>query len=184
MNERRKTEISRFLSLILRHRPETVGIRLDANGWADVDDLLLACAGHDCGFTREELREVVADSDKRRFSFDADEKRIRANQGHSLEVDLELEEKTPPPVLYHGTAGRNTERIFGEGLKKMSRHHVHLSAAPETARAVGARYGRPVVLKVDAAGMSAAGHRFYVSANGVWLTEAVPPRFLETDEEE
>lgn len=178
MADERLVKISKYLSKHLRHRPERLGLRLAPGGWVAVDDLLSSCAAHDFPLTRAELEEVVARNDKRRFSFDESGERIRANQGHSVEVDLQLRAAEPPPVLYHGTGERAAPLIGEAGIRKMGRHHVHLSPDRETARTVGARRGRPVVFAVDAAAMSAAGHEFYVSANGVWLVEAVPPQYL------
>jgi putative RNA 2'-phosphotransferase len=179
MNDRRKTKISKFLSLVLRHKPEEIGLHLDENGWASVAELLGKSAAKGNNLTVEELREVVATNDKKRFAFDAAETKIRASQGHSIAVEVGFEEKMPPAILYHGTAERNLESILETGLKKMARHHVHLSSDPETARAVGIRYGKPVILQVDTEKMLAGGFKFYVSANGVWLTDAVPPEFLK-----
>lgn len=178
MNEKQKKTISKFLSLILRHQPETVGLTLEENGWVEVEKLLSACAKHGNSFSREELEEVFATNDKKRFSFDETGTKIRANQGHSTEVEIEFEKKTPPEILYHGTAEKNVEKILAEGLKKMSRHHVHLSDNVETARNVGIRYGKPVIIKVDTKAMIDEGFYFYVSANNVWLIEEVPARFL------
>jgi putative RNA 2'-phosphotransferase len=163
---------------VLRHDPAAAGIELDAAGWVDVDVLLAALARHGRPLTREQLDHVVAANDKRRFAYSEDGRRIRASQGHSVPVDLGLEPAAPPPVLYHGTTGRVLDAAFREGLRPMSRHAVHLSADRETAVRVGARHGRPVVLAVDAAAMAAAGRVFRVSANGVWLTDAVPPEYL------
>ncbi|HZT81414.1 MAG TPA: RNA 2'-phosphotransferase, partial [Gemmataceae bacterium] len=147
-------------------------------GWVPVADLLAACAAHDFPVSHEELNEVVASSDKQRFAFDESGTRIRANQGHSAAVDLQLQPVTPPNLLYHGTAESTVPLILRDGLRRMARHHVHLSADVPTARKVGARHGRPAVLVVDAAAMHRAGHAFFVSANGVWLVDAVPPEYL------
>lgn len=174
----RLVKISKFLSRHLRHQPERLGLSLAPGGWVGVDELLAACARRNFRVSRAELEEVVARNDKRRFSFDEAGARIRANQGHSVEVDLQLERAAPPPVLYHGTAGRAVELIAAGGLRRMGRHHVHLSPDVETARRVGARRGRPVVFAVDAAAMAEAGHEFYVSANGVWLVGHVPAEYL------
>jgi putative RNA 2'-phosphotransferase len=179
MDEKRKTKISKFLSLVLRHKPEEIGLTLEENGWVSVEKLIQACAAHGQNFTPADLREVVETNDKKRFAFDADGRKIRASQGHSLDVELEFEEKRPPATLYHGTAEKNLGVIFAEGLKKMARHHVHLSADTETARQVGARYGKPVILTIATEKMLAEGFKFYVSANGVWLADAVPPEFLK-----
>lgn len=179
MNERRKTSISKFLSLILRHKPETIGLILDKNGWANVADLLSKSAQANNRLTAEELAEVVATNDKKRFSFDETKTKIRANQGHSIAADIEFEESIPPPILYHGTAEKNLSSILKTGLGKRARHHVHLSSDAAAARSVGARHGKPVILQIDAAQMTASGYRFYISANGVWLADAVPPQFLK-----
>lgn len=166
---------SKFLSLILRHAPEKIGLVLDAQGWADIGQLLAQAARHGRSLSREQLDDVVARDSKTRYAISADGLRIRANQGHSLAaVDIGL----PPAMLYHGTASRFVESIRAAGLLPGSRNHVHLSSNRETAVAVGARHGKPVMLTVDAAGMQAHGHAFYVSANGVWLTQAVPQAFI------
>jgi putative RNA 2'-phosphotransferase len=179
MDEKRKTKISKFLSLVLRHRPDAVGLELEEGGWADVEKLIAACARRGTDFTFAELCEVVATNDKKRFAFDESKRRIRAGQGHSIEAGIEFEEAVPPEVLYHGTPEKTVGAILTEGLKKMNRHHVHLSADAETARKVGARRGRPVVFEIETGKMLAAGFKFYLSANNVWLTESVPPEFLE-----
>jgi putative RNA 2'-phosphotransferase len=140
--------------------------------------LLAACARNHLPVTREQLNEVVAKNDKQRFAFDPTGTLIRANQGHSTAVDLQLVPTTPPPVLYHGTAQQNLDAVRHDGLRKMARHHVHLSKDVATARTVGARHGKPVVFEVDAAAMHEAGHPFYLSANGVWLVDHVPPQHL------
>ena len=179
MNEKRKTKISKFLSLVLRHKPEEIGLVLDENGWAGVTNLLEKSSKFGNSFTLEELKEVVATNDKKRFSFDETNAKIRASQGHSIEVEIGFEEKTPPPILYHGTVERNLKSILKTGLEKMKRHHVHLSSETETARNVGKRYGEPIILQVEAEKMSASGIKFYISANGVWLVDSVPPEFLK-----
>ena len=178
LNDEHLIWISKTLSYYLRHRPDELGLSLGPGGWVAVDELLAALARKGKAISRAELEEVVARNTKRRFAFDAAGERIRASQGHSVDVDLELEPVEPPAVLYHGTGQRTAAAIVREGLRKMRRHHVHLSAEPETARAVGARHGRPVVFIVDAAAMHAAGHQFYRSANGVWLVDEVPAAFL------
>ena len=169
---------SRFLSHVLRHNPDRVGVALDPAGWVDVDVLLTALAAHRHPMSRAQLDRVVAENDKQRFSFDSTDTRIRANQGHSVPVDLGYADAEPPARLYHGTHPGAMAAIHREGLRPMRRHAVHLSADRATATRVGARRGRPVVLTVDSAGMAADGHRFRVSANGVWLTDAVPPQYL------
>ncbi|MFF8591658.1 RNA 2'-phosphotransferase [Streptomyces sp. NPDC015220] len=176
MHERRAVKVSKYLSRHLRHQPGRIGLTLDEGGWVAIDALIAAAAAHGFRLTRDELAHVVATNDKRRFAIDGT--RIRASQGHSVDVDLGLPPATPPPYLYHGTVARNVESIRAEGLRPMNRHDVHLSADRETATRVGARRGRPVVLSVDASAMHRDGHVFHVSANGVWLTKAVPPRYL------
>jgi putative RNA 2'-phosphotransferase len=182
MNDRQRTRASKFLSKHLHHDPAGLGLTLEAGGWVAVDALLDGCRGAGTPLSRDELAEIVADSDKRRFAFDETGTHIRANQGHSVEIDLQLESAEPPAVLYHGTGADTVPVVLRDGLRKMRRHHVHLSPDVETATRVGARHGRPVVLAVDAAAMTRAGHRFYVSANGVWLTDEVPPAFLRPTE--
>ncbi|MDQ4123117.1 MAG: RNA 2'-phosphotransferase [Acidobacteriota bacterium] len=184
MDEKRRTKISKFLSLILRHAPETVGLRLGENGWVRIDELLAACAKNGKTFTRQELEEVVETNDKKRFSFDTSGTKIRANQGHSVEVEIEFEQQLPPAVLYHGTAEKNVNSILKTGLQKMRRHHVHLSSDKETARRVGTRYGKPVIFEIDTKAMLENGFEFFVSANGVWLIENVPPHLLRLTENE
>ena len=179
MTEQRLVKISKYLSKHLRHAPEQIGLTLEEDGWVKVSDLLAACAANRLPITPEQLEEVVTQNSKQRFSFDDTRTRIRANQGHSVEIDLQLEPERPPPVLYHGTGQQSVEAILREGLTKRNRHHVHLSRDTDTATAVGARHGRPVVLTVDAEAMHNAGHVFYCSANGVWLVEEVPPIFLK-----
>ncbi|MFB7664757.1 RNA 2'-phosphotransferase [Kitasatospora sp. NPDC056138] len=178
MDEKQLVKTSKLLSRVLRHAPDSVGVTLDGNGWVRVDTLLAALARHGRRIGRAELDVVVETNNKRRFAYSEDGRSIRASQGHSVPVDLALPTTQPPPVLYHGTTGRALEAIFREGLRPMSRQDVHLSVDTETAVRVGSRHGRPVVLAVDAAAMAAAGHLFRVSANGVWLTDAVPPGYL------
>ncbi|MGY1605881.1 RNA 2'-phosphotransferase [Geodermatophilus sp. SYSU D00700] len=170
--------VSKRLSYVLRHRPDSVGLVLDDAGWVDVAALLAALAAHGMPLTREDLDHVVARNDKRRFAFDPTGTRIRASQGHSVPVALGYAAEAPPDVLFHGTAVRNLPAILAEGLRPGRRHAVHLSPDEVTARAVGERRGRAAVLRVDAAGLAAAGVVFTRSANGVWLVDAVPPRYL------
>ena len=179
MNNSRLVKISKYLSKHLRHQPERIGIQLAPGGWVSVDELLGACKKHAFPINRLELNEVVVNNDKKRFSFDSTGSLIRANQGHSVDVDLQLEPTIPPDVLYHGTGHGAVEAILQEGLRKMSRHHVHLSSDMATARKVGARHGRPEVFIVDAAAMHKAGNTFYCSENGVWLVEYVSPQYLQ-----
>ncbi|MEW2396565.1 RNA 2'-phosphotransferase [Streptomyces sp. NPDC046862] len=180
MDDRRTVKVSKYLSKHLRHQPDRIGLTLADGGWVEIDTLLAAAASHGFRITRAELDHVVAANDKQRFAVEGT--RIRANQGHTVEVDLGLPTATPPPYLYHGTVARNLDVIRAEGLRAMNRHDVHLSPDRETATRVGARRGRPVVLSVDAGAMHRDGHVFHVSANGVWLTRAVPPRYLRFPE--
>lgn len=170
---------SKFLSLILRHEPQRIGLTLDSHGWADVEELLAKSAFHKVPLTLEGLKRIVATSDKQRFVFSDDGTRIRANQGHSIKVDLQLEEKVPPEELYHGTARKNIDSIKTKGILRGERHHVHLSGDGATARKVGERHGDPVVIAVKARLMNDQGYTFYLSANGVWLTDRVPPQYLD-----
>ncbi len=171
-------QLSRRLSYLLRHAPQEAGLTLESGGWVRVEKLLAGLRAGGLNVGRGELEAVVAESDKQRFAFDDTGERVRANQGHSVPVDLELVPQTPPDLLYHGTTRQFTAVIFTDGLKKMTRHHVHLSPDPETAARVGARRGRPVILRVDAGAMQQAGHLFYRSENGVWLSDHVPPEYL------
>lgn len=173
------TRASKYLSRILRHDPSMVGLSLDEHGYLPVDALLngIACAGK-VPLTPEELRFLVRTDAKQRYSFSPDGMRIRANQGHSIPVDLELPASRPPQTLYHGTAAHFLPSIRQKGLLRGARLYVHLSSSLDTARAVGARHGLPAVLTVDAGRMAADGLPFFVSANGVWLTEHVPPQYL------
>ncbi|MFG1967532.1 RNA 2'-phosphotransferase [Nonomuraea sp. NPDC049028] len=176
MDDRRMVRISKYLSKHLRHEPERIGIELDERGWVDVDVLLRAAASHGFRIDPADLHRVVAGNDKQRFALENG--RIRANQGHSIEVDLDLPVATPPAYLYHGTVAKSLPAIRAEGLRPMNRHHVHLSPDRGTAMRVGARRGKPVVLTVDAGAMHEAGHEFRVSANGVWLVDEAPPTYL------
>ncbi|TJZ50249.1 RNA 2'-phosphotransferase [Streptomyces piniterrae] len=176
MNNQRSVRISKYLAKHLRHEPERIGITLDAQGWVPVPELIDAAARHGFRFSRAELESVVADNDKQRYAIE--DERIRANQGHSVRIELDLPPAEPPAYLFHGTVTRNVPAIRAEGLRPMSRHAVHLSPDRETATRVGARRGKPVVLTVDAGAMHRDGHVFRVSANGVWLTGHVPPTFL------
>ncbi len=170
---------SKFLSLILRHDPSVIGVELDEAGWIDVDVLLDAIQSKRPRFTRVVLDEVVATNDKKRFVFSEDGNRIRAAQGHSIGINLGLEPTTPPKVLFHGTADRNLSSIREKGLVRGERDHVHLSVDETTATKVGSRHGRPAVLVIRTGPMAEKGHEFYLSQNGVWLTEAVPPEFID-----
>ncbi len=169
---------SKFLSLVLRHQPELIGIVLDDAGWTDVEALLAKASAKGTSITRDELAEIVRSSDKQRFALSPDGSRIRANQGHSVEVELDLPPTPPPAVLVHGTVDKFLDSIRTTGLVKGSRHHVHLSADLETASKVGERRGKAVLLEIRADAMADAGHVFYRSANGVWLVDHVPPEFI------
>jgi putative RNA 2'-phosphotransferase len=174
----RLVRISKFLSLVLRHQPEKIGLNLSQSGWASVDRLIEASRRHGIEFTLEELQNTVASNDKRRFSLSEDGLWIRANQGHSIKVELGYAPTVPPEILYHGTAERFLTSIKQQGLVKAKRNHVHLSADVDTATKVGRRHGKPVVLRIEAGRMRQDGYIFYLSANGVWLTEGVPVRYL------
>jgi putative RNA 2'-phosphotransferase len=174
----RLIRLSKYLAKYLRHSPHELGLTLQPGSWVLVDDLLIAAEKNGFPITYDELAECVETNDKQRFAFDVSDELIRANQGHSVEVDLQLEDREPPELLYHGTVERFLPSISAEGLVRGKRHHVHLSKDVETARKVGARRGKPVILKVDAGTMYRDGHKFLFSANGVWLTEAVPPKYL------
>lgn len=178
MDERTIIRVSKRLSRHLRHEPGAIGLSLGPGGWVPVTELLAALARHGLPLSRAQLDEVVAGNDKRRFAFDETRTLIRASQGHTVDVDLGLPDADPPATLFHGTAERFLPAILREGLRPRSRHDVHLSSDTETAVRVGSRHGKPVVLVVDAVGMTRDGHRFQVSANGVWLTRAVPPQYL------
>jgi len=179
-----KNSTSKFISLILRHKPETIGITLDEHGWADVSDLINginAAGGH--SIDMDLLEEIVRTDEKGRYSFNEDHTLIRANQGHSIPVDVELEEKIPPDILWHGTGEKFVESIDRQGLIPKSRLYVHLSSDVETARKVGSRHGRPVIYQVDCRSMSGAGYKFFLSANHVWLTKEVPTKYLKKQTE-
>ena len=171
-------DLSKFISLILRHKPEVIGISLDEHGWANVDELL-AGIGRTRPITMEILEEIVRTDEKQRYTFNEDHARIRANQGHSIQVDVELEEKEPPEYLFHGTGRKYVESIDQTGLIPKSRLYVHLSGDQETAIKVGKRHGEPIVYQVAAGAMARDGHKFWRSANDVWLTKRVPPEYLE-----
>ena len=181
METKERSRLSKFLSLVLRHQPELIGLELDAHGWTDIDELIAKAAAQRMVYTRETIRSLVRESDKQRFALSEDGSRIRANQGHSVEVDLGYVSSEPPLTLFHGTAEKNLDSILEKGLLKGERHHVHLSAERDTAVQVGQRYGKPVVLVVESRIMHAQGIPFFQSANGVWLTEHVPARFLRRE---
>ena len=172
-------QLSKYLSLVLRHQPQVLGILLDKEGWALVEDLLQKMQQKGMQVDLPKLQEVVATNDKQRFAFNADGTKIRASQGHSIPVELGLQPIAPPSLLYHGTARQHISSILKEGLQRRSRQYVHLSADTATAVRVGQRHGEPVVLLVKSGRMHELGYQFYPSANGVWLTESVPAQFLE-----
>jgi putative RNA 2'-phosphotransferase len=176
--DKRLVTVSKYLAKHLRHAPQELGLTLQPGGWVPVDDLLDAARKHGFPISYDELVECVETNDKRRYAFDVSGEMIRANQGHSVEVDLQLEEREPPETFYHGTVERFLPSILEDGLVRGERHHVHLSKDVATARKVGARRDKPVILAVAAGRMHRDGHTFYLSANGVWLTDAVPPRYL------
>lgn len=178
MNARDLKKVSKRLSYILRHRPDSVGLELADGGWVAVDALLDALNQSGKTLSLDLLEKVVVENDKQRFEYSEDRFRIRARQGHSADVDLGYEPADPPHVLYHGTAARFLKPIFEQGLIKGRRHHVHLSTDRETMLQVGARHGKPVLLEIDARQMVTEGHRFFVTGNQVWLTDCVPPEFL------
>ena len=182
MTDKRLILVSKCLAKHLRHAPETIGLTLEPGGWVGIVDLLTATADHRFPIAYDELIEVVESNDKQRFAISDDGAMIRANQGHSVAVDLQLDEQKPPPVLFHGTIAAFLPSIRSEGLIRGRRHHVHLSPDRQTAARVGARRGKPVILQVSSAAMHAAGHKFFVSANGVWLTDQVPPDYLTLHE--
>lgn len=178
MEKYKEKKISKFLSYVLRHKPEEIGIELDENGWVDIDVLLDKMKPRiEASF--EDIQYVVDNNDKKRFSISIDSVKIRANQGHSIKVDLDLKEVSPPSILYHGTPIGSVESIMKEGLDKRSRHHVHLSFDRQTAMKVGSRRGKCEILEIDAEKLSADGHKVFISENGVYLTDKVPPKYIK-----
>lgn len=173
------TDISKFLSFVLRHEPHTIGLTLDREGWAEIDALIAGARTTGRELDLPLIRDVVAGSDKKRFAISDDGRRIRAVQGHSTDtVAIQHEAKMPPEFLYHGTTTRFLDSILAEGLRPGERHHVHLSKDIYTAIAVGQRHGKPAVLRIEALRMHAQGFTFFQADNGVWLTTNVPPDFL------
>jgi len=170
--------LGRFISLVLRHDPSAAGIILDANGWSEVDELLSGMNARGHKIDMETLERIVRENNKSRYSFNDNHTKIRANQGHSIDVDVGIKQCDPPPVLYHGTAARFLDSIKKQGITRQQRHHVHLSADIDTATAVGKRHGKPVVLQIDALAMSKDGYKFFLSKNGVWLCEQVPWKYI------
>ncbi|WP_445432053.1 RNA 2'-phosphotransferase [Chryseobacterium indoltheticum] len=178
MTEQHKKKTSKFLSYVLRHHPELIDLNLDENGWANVDELITKSTNDSQGFTFEELDEIVQTNDKKRFIFNEDKTRIRANQGHSIDINLALIPQQPPEFLYHGTAQRNIESILEKGIEKRNRQHVHLSQDIETATKVGMRHGKPIILTINTEKMFDDGIEFYLSENNVWLTDFVDIKYI------
>jgi putative RNA 2'-phosphotransferase len=178
MNENEKTKTSRFLSLVLRHQPDEIGLQLDANGWANVTELIDKAGQSGRHFTEQDLAEIVASNDKQRFTYNEDRSKIRANQGHSIDVELQLDAAIPPDQLYHGTVERFLPSIREKGLLKMNRHHVHMSKDITTAEKVGDRRGEAIILTINTGDMHKDGFAFFLSANGVWLTDHVPVSYI------
>ncbi len=172
------TKTSKYISLLLRHKPEKAGIHLDQHGWADVEELIKGVSKTHM-FNMEILEEIVRTDNKQRYSFNEDKTKIRANQGHSIPVDVELEQKLPPDILWHGTGEKYVTSIEKQGLLPKSRLYVHLSGDYDTAVNVGCRHGKPVVYEVNSRQMQVDGYVFYQSVNGVWLTKHVPVEYLE-----
>jgi len=178
MTPAEEKSLSKYISLVLRHDPSAADVELDAQGWVTIASLIDGAARKGRQMTEAQLRQVVANSDKKRFTISEDDQSIRAAQGHSVSVDLGLKEATPPDILYHGTSSEAATSILIEGLSPRSRQHVHLSSDPDTARKVGARHGKPVVFSVYAQVAASEGQPFWISENGVWLTDALHPDFL------
>ena len=178
MNDTQKKKTSKFLSYVLRHHPELIGLHLDENGWANVEELIEKSTNYSQGFTFEELDEIVQTNDKKRFIFNDDKSKIRANQGHSIAIDLALKPQQPPEFLFHGTAQANVKSILEKGIEKRNRQHVHLSQDKETATKVGMRHGKPVILTIKTKEMFADGIQFYLSENNVWLTDFVDFKYI------
>ena len=176
--EKQNTHLSKLLSYILRHKPEEYGIVLDENGYTNVDELIKQLHAHNENINFEILQHVVDTNNKKRFAFSDDLTRIRASQGHSVDVELDYTEQQPPDILYHGTVNKFLAAIMKNGLQKMQRHHVHLSADKTTATKVAERRGKAIILEINTGDMFSAGHLFYVADNGVWLTDHVPTAYI------
>lgn len=180
--EKQLKHTSKFISLVLRHKPEEIDLQLDANGWAPVQELIIKMNAAGVPIDADLLHTIVDSNDKNRFAFNADQTMIRASQGHSIEVELNLTPVEPPAILYHGTTEKYLESIFSSGLQKQSRQYLHLSATIEAAKTVGSRHGKPVILSINAKEMYAAGFKFYLSANNVWLADEVPVNYIKLDD--
>lgn len=183
VSEKQLTQISKFLSLVLRHQPETISIQLDQNGWTNVNELIEKANNYGIKFDRETLIHIVATNQKKRFAFNDKLDKIRASQGHSVEIELGYANQKPPVVLFHGTADKFAQSIIDTGLEKRNRQHVHLSSDLETAIKVGQRHGKPFVFKVFAEQMYNDNFQFFISDNGVWLTDNVPTKYLKRNDE-
>ena len=183
MDKKQEIKLSKFLSLLLRHNPGAIGLELDGNGWANVDELIEKSSKKGKKFDLKDLKYIVKNCDKQRYTFNEDYTKIRANQGHSIKVDLDLKPSTPPEVLYHGTATRNLDSILKNGIHKSNRHHVHLSLDVGTATKVGQRHGKVVILQINAKQMNGDGHQFFLSKNNVWLTDFVDPKYITVYQE-
>ncbi len=182
LNKKEITHISKFLSLVLRHKPDTIGIQLDPAGWTDVEILIEKANRNGIKFDKEILKHVVDTNSKKRFAFNNTFDKIRASQGHSVEIELGYKNQKPPEILYHGTGEKSVQAIFEKGLEKRNRQHVHLSRDIETAINVGQRHGKPYVFKILAERMYIDDYKFYISENGVWLTDYVPPKYLRENQ--
>lgn len=183
ISEKQLTHISKFLSLVLRHQPETISIQLDQNGWTDVNELIEKANNYGIKFDKETLKHIVATNSKKRFAFNDTLDKIRASQGHSIEIELGYTNQKPPTILFHGTADKFVQSILDTGLEKRNRQHVHLSSDLETALKVGQRHGKPFIFKVLAEQMYNDNFQFYISDNGVWLTDNVPTKYLKRNDE-
>ena len=179
MNAQEQKRVSKFMSLVLRHQPDVAGLSLEKSGWVEVNDLLTGLAANERQISLEELQTVVRENDKGRFEFDESGQRIRARQGHSVGVELRYTPKTPPEILYHGTPEKFVDAIRRKGLLKQQRHHVHLHADMKVASSVGQRRGKPIVLVIRSLAMHKRGRQFFVTSNNVWLTDHVPPDFID-----
>lgn len=182
-SEKQLTHISKFLSLVLRHLPETISIQLDQNGWTDVNELIEKANNYGIKFDRETLNHIVETNSKKRFAFNETFDKIRASQGHSVDIELGYSNQKPPTILFHGTADKFVQSILDTGLEKRNRQHVHLSSDLETALKVGQRHGKPFIFKVLAEQMYNDNFQFYISENGVWLTDNVPTKYLKRNDE-